>query len=246
MALLQDIYPMQKRKYFYRQICHKIYHNASLRNLLSVLPQKIDLFAGKKRLISINIEFNLQQSNYSIYITIKSQQMKKNYYLLLLVMVLSVAGKAQTDWVSIKLDEKIAVKFPYEPEKKVANGSVSYVSKTKDSVTYGAVVLDYNVIAHLDSATLALIKDTQQFADQTKAGIVSQKKNYIFGDITIGKWKTFTTYSMLGTNTTNKNKVSLKMILIGSKMYSLSCLVPDEPDAKNSAVFLDSVELLKP
>lgn len=46
MALLQNIYPIQKGSIFIGKYAIKYLNNASLRNLLSVVPQTIDLFAG--------------------------------------------------------------------------------------------------------------------------------------------------------------------------------------------------------
>lgn len=46
MALLQNIYPIQSGNIFIGINSLKYLNNASLRNLLSVVPQKIDLFAG--------------------------------------------------------------------------------------------------------------------------------------------------------------------------------------------------------
>lgn len=46
MALLQNIYPIQNGNIFIGKYAIKYLNNASLRNLLSVVPQKIDLFAG--------------------------------------------------------------------------------------------------------------------------------------------------------------------------------------------------------
>lgn len=46
MALLQNIYPIQRGNIFIGKYAIKHLNNASLRNLLSVVPQQIDLFAG--------------------------------------------------------------------------------------------------------------------------------------------------------------------------------------------------------
>ena len=46
MALLQNIYPIQKGNIYIGKYAIKYLNNTSLRNLLSVVPQKIDLFAG--------------------------------------------------------------------------------------------------------------------------------------------------------------------------------------------------------
>ncbi|SDE04550.1 hypothetical protein SAMN05216464_103447 [Mucilaginibacter pineti] len=172
--------------------------------------------------------------------------MKKTYYLLLFALMLSAAtSKAQTSWITKNLDEKISVKFPSEPEKTTKNGIDIYTLRAKDSIGYSANVIDYNVVVHLDSAALAPVKDTQQFADQMKMGIASKKTNYTFGDIIIGKWNTYTTYNISATDNNNKNTLLMRMILIGSKMYSLSCRVPPNMVTKNNDVFLDSFRLLK-
>ena len=172
--------------------------------------------------------------------------MKKTYYLLLFVLMLSAATtKAQTGWITKKLDEKISVKFPSEPEKTTKNGVDIYTVRAKDSIGYSANVIDYNVIVHLDSAALAPVKDTQQFADQMKMGIASKKTNYTFGDIVIGKWNTYTTYNLSASDKVNKNTLLMRMVLIGSKMYSVSCRVPANLVTKNNEVFLGSVELSK-
>lgn len=171
--------------------------------------------------------------------------MKKTYYLLLVMLTLSAAAKAQTDWITKNVDEKLSVKFPAEPQTVTRNGIASYLAKGNDSVKYSTTVLDYKVIAHLDSAALASVKDKQQFADGLRAGIASKKTNYTFGVATVGKWKTYTTYSMSASDNTTKGTLFMYMILIGSKMYTLSCLVPANLATKNNQIFFDSAEVLK-
>ena len=171
--------------------------------------------------------------------------MKKACYLLLFVLTLSAAANAQTAWVTKNLDEKISVKFPAEPLKETRNGIDVYTLRQADSVAYSANMIDYNVVVHLDSAALAPMKDDQRFADQMGKGIASKKTNYTFGEVTIGKWKTYTTYTLNGVENTTKSTLYLQMILIGSKMYSLSCRVPVNVDTKTKDVFLGSAELLK-
>ncbi|OOQ59913.1 hypothetical protein [Mucilaginibacter pedocola] len=171
--------------------------------------------------------------------------MKKICYLLLFVLTLSVSARAQTGWVTQKLDDKLSVKFPSAPEKITKNGVEGYTLKAKDSVGYIVNFLDFKQVANLDSAGLAPMKDKQEFADQLGAGLASATKNYTFGNVTIGEWKSYTTYSMTGTENTTKGTISIRMILIGSKMYSLSCRVPANLVTKNSDLFFASAEVLK-
>lgn len=171
--------------------------------------------------------------------------MKKISFLLFFVLCQTAISYAQSAWVTQKIDENLSVKFPeaatYTPKK----GIDSYVYKGKDSVQYNAIVMDYKVLANMDSAMLAPMKDNQQFADQMMDGIAAQKPNYTFGEAKIGKWKTYTTYSFAGTDKSNQSKLTIQMILIGHKMYSFSCLIPTQLDTKNADLFLSSPALLK-
>jgi hypothetical protein len=171
--------------------------------------------------------------------------MKKTYYLILFVLMLSATANAQTNWITKNIDEKLSIKFPAEPETVTRNGTNSYLVKGKDSIAYATTLVDFKVKTNLDSTALAPIKDKQEFADRMMAGMASKKTNYTFGAVTIGKWKTYTTYSIAGTENANKSTLWLKMILIGSKMYTLSCRVPANTVTKNNEVFFDSVEILK-
>lgn len=54
--------------------------------------------------------------------------MKNNYYLPLFVVLITVSAKAQTNWLILKFDKKLAIIFPSETVKKIGNGSGSDVS----------------------------------------------------------------------------------------------------------------------
>jgi|GEM_PF-3876721 len=43
--------------------------------------------------------------------------MKKTYHLMLCLLMLSAAAKAQTGWVTKTMDKKLLIKFPVEPER---------------------------------------------------------------------------------------------------------------------------------
>jgi hypothetical protein len=180
--------------------------------------------------------------------TANKLNVKKTFYLLLLLVATLAATNptsAQTSWLTKKIDDRLSVKFPGEPQKTTKNGVDSYIFKGSDSISYSSAFIDFKVVAHADSAALAPIKDTQRFADQLKAGIAGQKANYAFGDIVIGTWKNYTTYILTGSDNADKKKLSLHMILIGSKMYTLTSLVPDGIVTENDKLFFGSAELLK-
>jgi hypothetical protein len=105
--------------------------------------------------------------------TANKLNVKKTFYLLLLLVATLAATKptsAQTSWLTKKIDDRLSVKFPGEPQKTTKNGVDSYIFKGSDSISYSSAFIDFKVVAYADSAALAPIKDTQRFADQLKAG----------------------------------------------------------------------------
>ena len=171
--------------------------------------------------------------------------MKKLFYLLLFIAILPAAGMAQSNWVTKKIDNTLAVKFPSAPEKTMTAGGEVYITKEKDSTQYSASFLDLKLLANLDSAALAPLKENKAFADQLIKSIAAQKPKYTFGDVTIGKWKTFTAYYTSAIDKTTNATAFLKMIFIGSKLYSVTFKLPENLVTKNKEVFFNSVELLK-
>ncbi|MBB2148635.1 hypothetical protein [Pedobacter gandavensis] len=97
--------------------------------------------------------------------------MKKTSFFLLLVVIMLLATAqtyAQISWITKQIDARLSVKFPGEPQKTTKNGVDSYIFYGKDSISYSSTLIDYKVMAHLDSATLAPIKDSQRFADRMR------------------------------------------------------------------------------
>ena len=171
--------------------------------------------------------------------------MKIKYLTLLLLFAVAITTNAQTKWQTTVLDSGVFVKFPSAPEKTTRLGSTSFVYKRADSVIFTAAVIDLKISANIDSARLAAIKEQQTFADQFKMGIAARYTNYEFGDIAIGKWKTYTMYQLAGEKNNGSNLV-LKMFFAGSKVYTLSCLVPDKINTVDRNIFLNSLEIIKP
>ena len=171
--------------------------------------------------------------------------MKKSQLVFAILFMFSIKATAQEKWVSKKLDEKLSVRFPSEPEKITKNGNESFITKEKDSVTYGAGLIDMNVIAKMDSATLAPMKENPIFAEKLVAGIALQKPNYKFGAVKIGSWNSLTTYNVSGFEETTKNTIYLQIIFIESKLYTLACRIPANLTTKKKELFFNSATLLK-
>jgi hypothetical protein len=167
----------------------------------------------------------------------------KTFTILFFIAITAISVKAQTTWVKQQLDGRVAVKFPAAPKMSARGPIVMYRDTDKNNLIYAAAVVDYMVIAQLDSAKLAVMKDTQQFADGIKNGMATTAKSYEFGDVTLGKWKGYSTYSIAGTSATNKAKMYFMIILIGSKGYNLSCVVPDGVSPQSKDDFFGMAEL---
>ncbi len=169
---------------------------------------------------------------------------KKSSALLLLIVFNSIMVRAQTNWIKQQLDNRVAVKFPVAPKMITQGGNIVYKGTDKDSVIYSASTIDFDVVAHLDSAKLAPMKDTQQFADGLKTGMSSSAKAYEFGDVIMGKWNGYSSYNITGKNVAKHTKIFVLIILVGSKGYYLSSLVPDGLSPKCKDDYFSMVELV--
>ena len=169
-------------------------------------------------------------------------KIKTTFTLLFFIAFTTLSVKAQTNWFRQRLNEQIAVHFPSTPEILGTGNNIVYRYIDKDIIIYSANIIDFKAAAHLDSAKLALMKDTQQFADALKGGMSRTAKNYEFGDVSLSKWEGCTTYNIIGKNVEKKTKIYILIILIGSKGYSLSCIVPDIASSKRKNDFFSNVE----
>ena len=163
--------------------------------------------------------------------------------LVFFITFIAMSAIAQTNGVKQQLDDRVSVKFPSTPKILTPGGNTTYAVMDKDSVTYTAMVIDFATVAHLDSAQLAPLKDTQEFADGLKNGIARTAKSFEFGDANIGKWKGYTSYDITGTNAAKKSKIYFQLVIIGSKAYSLACIVPDAVPTKRKDDFFATAEL---
>jgi hypothetical protein len=96
----------------------------------------------------------------------------------------------------------------------------------------------------LDSATVASLSVTEEFANQFKGGFIGQLPDLKISKLDIVKWKNFTAYDIEGTLTEKKLRIFVKCVFIGSKMYTLFCAASPKSDLKNKGLFLESLELL--
>lgn len=146
--------------------------------------------------------------------------MKKLLMLLIAVMLLALTVvHAQQPWVTHNVDSKVSVKFPSTPREFIPG---SFMAVAPDSsVVYIFTVVDFAKVANLDSAALAPVKATPEFAAQLKSGMKQSLPEVDLSDFLIGNFKGFTSYTTSGFDP-KKKRYDMFMFIIGTNFYSLS------------------------
>jgi hypothetical protein len=145
--------------------------------------------------------------------------MKKMLLLIFTILFAGTIVQAQDSWVSQKIDNRVSIKFPSQP---TDDGAGSFVAVAPDSsVAYIFTLVDFAKIANLDSAGLAPIKATPEFAAQLKKGFKQSMPSVDLADLTIGTYKGFTSYSTSGFDA-KKKRYDMFMFIIGTNFYSLT------------------------
>lgn len=167
--------------------------------------------------------------------------MRSTLLSLLLFIAVPFITNGQTNWVTHKADERISMKFPATPKEAVKGTMVA--TEPDSSVAYILTVLDFTIF-NIDSATLAPVKATPEFAAQLKTGMAQSMPDLLVEDLKISEWKSFTSYATTGTDT-KKNKYKMMMVIIGTKLYSLTAVCKPNVDTAKADKFFASLTLTK-
>lgn len=168
--------------------------------------------------------------------------MKKTLLFILIVLATVMESQAQTTgWTTKKLDERLSVKFPYEPKEFQAG---SFMSLSKDSnIVYIVTIVDFKKNFNVDSVAIAPLKETPEFAGQLKTGLTTSMPKVTLADMVMGKWHGFTSYTTTGVDT-DKKIYNIQMILVGNKMYSFSTIRRDDKYLSDKEYFLKNFSVL--
>jgi len=164
--------------------------------------------------------------------------MKKTFLLLITIAATINFVQAQNDWISYTINNKLSVKIPDQPVKADEN---TVYAIGKDTTVYIITTVDLFKTDHLDSAKLLISAPTIEFANNFKSSMLSAMPGYTLGDVSIGKWKGFTSYHMEGDNAGEKLKIHAFMIIIGSHIYSLMTMAPPNHSAVERDAFFNSL-----
>ncbi len=161
--------------------------------------------------------------------------MKKLILTLISAITLLNFAYAQTDnWVNYKIDEKLSVKLPTQPE--TINRGV--MAHTPDSL----VCLAYK-LAEVDSATLTRAVSSPGFPDGLKAAMSASQPGLNLGEMKAGKWHGYTCYNVDGAKPAMGLKVGLLILIVDGRIYTLGAMMPDRHDINEKNIFFNTLKL---
>ncbi|CAN5334783.1 hypothetical protein BH09BAC6_BH09BAC6_09370 [soil metagenome] len=161
----------------------------------------------------------------------------KKLYLLLVAIVAIGTAKAQNEWVTYKADNKLTIKLPTLPRQ---IDDITQMALDRDSLIYIVSVVDLSKTDGTDSTELVTMAVTPEYANMIKTSLAKSIPSFAMGDITVGKWKGNTCYHLDGVDAANQRKLYCFLFIIGSKMYGLTAIVPDNKSIGGRDYFWDS------
>ncbi|MBX2931102.1 MAG: hypothetical protein KF781_04020 [Chitinophagaceae bacterium] len=162
---------------------------------------------------------------------------------LLCTFVFALNANAQTDWVTIKLDNRISIKFPKEPAP-IDESMMGYKFMHDDGTLLTASLTDLEKMG-LDSASLAGMIETEEFLEQFKIGFSSQTPGTEIIQSNVVKWHNYVMYDIIGEDKEKGEKSFYKCLFMGSKMFVFVCILPAKGDINNRNMFFESMELIR-
>lgn len=166
--------------------------------------------------------------------------MKKILLSLCFPFILLSFARAQSDWISYKIDSRLSVKVPSTP---TASDEYSVIAQGKDSLVCVITKIDMQKVAGLDSAALAGLAPADDFANSLKTGMQQKMEGFTLGDVKTGKWNNYYSYMIEGSNAGTKVKSFTFMIIISNYLYSISVVMPDGKSTQPKDDFFASLKL---
>jgi hypothetical protein len=147
---------------------------------------------------------------------------------------------AQSTWINYSVDSRISVKVPFQPRKA---DKYSVIATTIDSIIFVIRKVEMKQAAGLDSAALANLTGTSQFADGIKNEMMTNMKGYLFGDMRQDKWHGYHSYAINADNPTSKTINYTFMFIMGDYLYSFIVISRETKDPKWKEYFFHSIRL---
>jgi len=164
--------------------------------------------------------------------------MLKKSILFLFIVVSSIQVNAQKDWFKQKINDKVSVNFPVEPKKLTLN---NYGVRAADDVIFLVSNVDLLAATGLSLEEFNKGVITQQFADEFMGGLTPKLPKYTFKSAKIGTLKGNPVYAVSGRDDVNKNTMYMNIVFVDGTSYSITSIVPDGKDLKNTNIFLNEI-----
>ena len=170
--------------------------------------------------------------------------MKKRFLFWLILPLMAFTG---FDWVTVSIDERVSMDFPFKPEQTEMSGNAVWMVDANSDARCMAMVIDFKNFG-MDSAQLAAEMSNAVFYEDFKKGVlgqingatlVSERKTTTLG------YKTFE-YVIDGgkKDTSSLNIMHNRNVFVGAKLYTMNFFEKNgKPQDKTRNQFFGSIKI---
>ncbi len=163
----------------------------------------------------------------------------KKFYLLLFTCFITVnMAFGQSNWINYKIDNRVSLKLPSQPQ---TIDATNVMATDSNHLAYVVGVVDLVKTDGTDSAKLASIATTPEYIKVFRDNLVGAMPGFDMGEVKLGTWHNHTSYTLEGVYTRNNAKVYMLLFIIGSNLYSITALVPENQSPKGKDDLLASI-----
>jgi hypothetical protein len=166
--------------------------------------------------------------------------MKKYCFVVIAVICSINFARGQASWIDYNIDNRVSVKIPSQP-KKIDEFNVMSSDMSGSVYVIGAV--DLAISDGTDSAKLVTLAPTAEYATMMRTKLIESMPGFEMGEIKTGLWKQHNAYYLNGIYTRTKGKVYMFLFIIGSKMYNLAVITPENSGGQAKDDFFASATL---
>jgi hypothetical protein len=164
--------------------------------------------------------------------------MLKKSTLVCFLFLASVCANAQDKWFNQKINEKVSVNFPVEPRK---INEQNYGIKDANDIVFLVSSVDLLKATGLSLEEFNKGVVNQQFADEFMGGLTPTMPKYTFKPAKIITLKGNTAYQTSGRDEVNKSTIYMNIVFVDGIAHSITSILPDGKDSKNTVKFLNEL-----
>jgi|GEM_PF-1208563 len=166
--------------------------------------------------------------------------MFSKYFCLVLLLGSVLFAKAQENWVSQKLGEKISISFPKKP---VKASETSYGVKDSTGTVFASSIVELAKAINFEKAAFDSVVVEQDFANDFLEGFKASFPKYTFGSVSISNLTGRTSYKFEGRDEQNKSSIYFIAIFIDGIAYNFTCILPDGKSVLDKNLFFKGIKI---